>query len=64
MSDLVIHTRRSLILGPMGDISVHASITTHYTILDKSNNLGARYVPQNIVSITVHDTSLKIVHPL
>ena len=50
--------------GPMGDISVHASVAAHDTTLDNSNHRGARYVPQNIVSIAARDTSLEMVHPL
>ena len=48
----------SLSLGPMGDISVHASVAAHDTTLDNSNlrgairpskyniHRGARYDPQ------------------
>ena len=50
--------------GPMGDISVHASVAAHDTTLDNSNLRGARYVPQNIISIAVRDTTLEMVHPL
>ena len=50
--------------GPMGDISVHASVTPYDTTLDNSNVCGARYVPRNIISITVRDTTLEMVHPL
>ena len=49
--------------GPMGDIFVYASVVAHDTILDKSNICGAQYVPQNIVSIAVRDTSFEMVHP-
>ena len=41
----------SLSLGPMGDISVHASVAAHDTTLDNGNNHYARHVPRNIVSI-------------
>ena len=54
----------SLSPGPMGDISVHASIAAHDTTLDNSNLHGARYVPRNIISIAARDTTLKMVHPL
>ena len=50
----------SLILRPMGDIFVHASVAAHYMTLDNSKCHDARYVPQNIISITVCDTSLEI----
>ena len=63
MSDLVIHPL-SLSPGPMGDISVHASVAAHDTTLDISNHHGARHVPRNIVSIAARDTSLEMVHPL
>ena len=49
----------SLSPGPMGDISVHASVAAHDTTLENSNLRGARYVPQNIISIVEHDTTLK-----
>ena len=39
----------SLSLGPMGEISVHASVVAHDTTLDNSNHRGAHYVPQNII---------------
>ena len=54
----------SLSLGPMGDISVHASFAAHDTTLDNNNLHGARYVPRNMISIPVHDTTLEMVHPL
>ena len=54
----------SLSPGPMGDISIHASVAAHGTTLDNSNHRGARYVPRNIVSIAARDTSLEMVHPL
>ena len=50
----------SLSLGPMGDISVHASVVAHDTTLDNSNHPDARYIPQNIISIAAHDTSLEM----
>ena len=54
----------SLSPGPMGDISVHVSVAVHDMTLDNSNLHGARYVPQNIISIAARDTTLEIVHPL
>ena len=54
----------SLSLGPMGDIFVYASVAVHDTTLDNSNRCGERYVPRNIISITTHDTTLEMVHPL
>ena len=54
----------SLSLGPMGDISVHASVAAYDTTLDNSNLRGVRYVPRNIISITVRDTTVEMVHPL
>ena len=53
----------SLSLGPMGDISVHASVAAHDTTLDNSNFCSARYVPRNIIFIGARDTTLEIVHP-
>ena len=50
-------------LGPMGNISVHASAAVHDEILDNSNHRGARYVPQNIISIAVRNTTLEMIHP-
>ena len=50
----------SLRLGPMGDISVHASVAEHDMSLDNSNLRGARYVPRNIISIAARDTTLEI----
>ena len=38
----------SLSPGPLGDISVHASITAYDMTLDNSNLHGARYVGYNI----------------
>ena len=49
----------SLSSGPMGDISVHASVAAHDTTLDNSNHRGARYVPRNIISITACNTTLE-----
>ena len=37
----------SLSLGPIGEISVHASVAAYDTTLDNSNLHGARYVPRN-----------------
>ena len=54
----------SLSLGPMGDISIHASVAAHDTTLDNSNHRSARYIPRNIIFIAARDTTLKIVHPL
>ena len=54
----------SLSPGPMGDISVHASVAAHDTTLDNSNLHGARYVSQNMISIAMCDTTLEMVHPL
>ena len=54
----------SLSPGSMGDISVHASVAAHNTILDNSNRRGAQYVPRNIISIPTCDTTLEIVNPL
>ena len=53
----------SLSPGPMGDISVHASVVAHDTTVDNSNHRGARYVPRNIISIATRDTTLEMVHP-
>ena len=50
--------------GPMGDISVHASVAAHDTTLDNSNLRGARNVPRNMISIAARDTTLEMVHPL
>ena len=50
MSSIVMHVfpndthPLSLSPGPMGDISVHASVAAHDTTLDNSNHRGARYV--------------------
>ena len=55
MSSIVMHVfpndthPLSLSLGPMRDISVHASVMVHDTTLDNSNHRGAHYVPQNII---------------
>ena len=70
MSSIVMHVfpndthPLSLSLGPMRDISVHASVMVHDTTLDNSNHRGTRYDPRNIISIAVRDTTLEIVHPL
>ena len=70
MSRIVMHVfpndihPLSLSMGPMGDISVHASVAEHDTILDNSNHRGGRYVPRNIISIAARDTTLEMVHPL
>ena len=53
----------SLSPGPMGDIFVLASFAAHDTTLDNSNLRGARYVPQNIISIAARDTTLEMIHP-
>ena len=53
----------SLSPGPMGDISVHASVAARDTTLDNSNPLRVRYVPRNIISIAVRDTTLEMIHP-
>ena len=53
----------SLSPGPMGDISVHASVAAHDTTLDNSNHYGAQYVLRNIISITARDTTLEMIHP-
>ena len=69
MSSIVMHVfpndthPLSLSLGPMGDISVHASVAAYDTTLDNSNLHGARYVPRNIISIAVRDTTLEMLHP-
>ena len=65
MSNIVMHVflkdihPLSLSPGPMGDISVHASVAAHDTTLDNSNLRGARYVPRNIISIAARDTTLE-----
>ena len=70
MSNIVMHVflndthPLSLSPGPMGDISVHASVAAHDTTLDNSNLRGAWYVPWNMISIAAHDTNLEMVHPL
>ena len=70
MSSIVIHVfpndthMLSLSLGPMGDISVRASVAAYDTTLDNSNHRDTRYVSRNIVSIAARDTSLEMVHPL
>ena len=70
MSSTVMHVfpndthQLSLSLGPIGDISVHASVAAHDTTIDNSNHRGVRYVPRNIISITARDTTLEMVHPL
>ena len=69
MSSIVMHVfpndthPLSLSPGPMGDISVHASVAAHDTTLDNSNLRGARYVPRNIISIAARDTTLEMIHP-
>ena len=69
MSNIVMHVfpndthPLSLSPGPMGDISVHASVAVHDTTLDNSNHRGARYVPRNIISIAARDTTLEMIHP-
>ena len=56
MSNIVMHVflndthPLSLSPGPMGDISVHASVAAHDTTLDNSNLRGARYDPRNDTS--------------
>ena len=70
MSNIVMHVflngthPLSFSSGPMGDISVNESVAAHDMNLDNSNLCGARYVPRNIISIAVRDTTLEIVHPL
>ena len=65
MSSIVMHVfpndthPLSLSPGPMGDISVHASVAAHDTTLDNSNLRGARYVPRNMISIAARDTTLE-----
>ena len=65
MSSIVMHVfpndthPLSLSPGPMGDISVHASVAAHDTNLDNSNLRGARYVPRNIISIAARNTTLE-----
>ena len=69
MSSIMIHVLPNithpltLSMGSMRDICVHASIMACNTTLDNVNHHGARYVSQNIVSITVWDTSLESVYP-
>ena len=64
MSSIVMHVfpndtnPLSLSPGPMGDISVHASVAAHDTTLDISNHHGVRYVSWNIISIATRDTTL------
>ena len=55
---------QSLSPGPMGDISFHASVAAHDTILDYCKRRGVRYIPKNIISIAARDTTLEMVHPL
>ena len=70
MSSIVMHVfpndthPLSLSPGPMGDISVHASVAAHDMTLDNSNLRGARYVPRIIIPIAARDTTLEMVHPL
>ena len=52
----------SLNLGPIGGMSVHASVAAHNTTLDNSNLRGARYVPRTIISIAARDTTLEMIH--
>ena len=65
MSSIVMHVfpndthPLSLSPGPMGDISVHASVSVHDTTLDNSNHRGARYVLRNIISIAARYTTLE-----
>ena len=54
----------SLSPGPMGDISVHASIAACDTTLDNSNHRDARYVPKTIITIAARDMTFELVHPL
>ena len=70
MSNIVMHVFLNdthplcLSLEPMGYISVHVSVVAHDTTLNNSNLRGARYIPQNIISIAARDTALEMVHPL
>ena len=70
MSNIVMHVfpndthPLSLSLGPMGDISVHASVAAYDTTLDNSNLRGALYVPRNIIFIAARDMALEMVPPL
>ena len=51
----------SLSPGPIGDISVHASVAAHDTTLDNSNHRGARYIPRNGTSSLIsHSFSMHI----
>ena len=65
MSSIVMHVfpndthPLSLSPGPMGDISVHASVAAHDTTLDNSNLRGVRYVPRNIIYIAARDATLE-----
>ena len=54
----------SLSPGPMGDISVHASVAAYDMTLDKSNLRDTQYVLRNMLSIAARDTTLEMVHPL
>ena len=79
MSSIMMHVlpsdthMLSLSPGPMGDISVHASVAVHEKTHDYSNHRGARYVPRNTVSIvarpskwyillSTHSFSMHITH--
>ena len=53
----------SLSPGPMGDISIYASVVAHNTTLDNSNFRGTRYVPRNIISIAARDSTFEMVYP-
>ena len=70
MSNIMMHVfpndthPLSLSPGPMGDISVHASVAAHDTTLDNSNHRDALYVHPNIIFITAYNTTLEMVHPL
>ena len=65
MSNIVMHVflndthPLSFSSGPMGDISVHASVVAHDMTLNNSNLRDARYVPRNIISIAARDTTLE-----
>ena len=57
MSNIMMHVflndthLLSLSPGPIGDISIHASVAAHDTTLDNSKHRGARYDPQNDTSL-------------
>ena len=69
MSNIVMHVflndthPLSLSPGPMGDISIHASVAAHDTTLDNSNHRSARYIPRNIIFIAARDMTLEMIHP-